>query len=143
LVPKKAKEFKKETAQDVNLPEDLVSKLIDHYWEKVRKHVVNLEYNNINILNLGTFRIKHWKIDETIETYTRVITHIEERFATYAIKKELQERIEKLKALKGLAEEQKNKFKEIKEKRYDQENKKNMEQQDPDMGRLQEPGIQD
>ena len=58
-------------------------------------------------------------------------------------KKDLEERIEQLTKIKDLAQEETNKFKEIRENRNDKKSKKNVEQQSSDMGRLQEPDIQD
>lgn len=143
MVPKKAKDFKKPTAEELDLPEDLVNKLTDFYWEKVRKRITDLKYKNLSILNLGKFRVKHWKIDETIERYNAIIKKVDGKFTRYNIKKDLEERIEQLNKIKELAQEETNKFKEIRENRNDKKNKKNMEQQSSDMGRLQEPGIQD
>ena len=143
MVPKKAKDFKPETAKDLNLPEDMVSKLIDFYWEKIRKDIITLDFYNINIINLGTFKVKHWKIDETIEGYNKLIAAMEGKFSAYAIKKEYEARIEKLNRIKDLVLEQNLKFKDIKENRYDKKNKNNLEEQGPDMGRLQEPDIQE
>ena len=143
MVPKKAKDFKKLTAEELDLPEDLVNKLTDFYWEKVRKRITDLKYKNLSILNLGKFRVKHWKIDETIERYNAIIKKVDGKFTRYNIKKDLEERIEQLNKIKELAQEETNKFKEIRENRNDKKSKKNMEQQSSDMGRLQEPGIQD
>jgi hypothetical protein len=143
LVPKKAKDFKKSTAEELDLPEDLVNKLTDFYWEKVRKRITDLKYKNLSIINLGKFRVKHWKIDETIEKYNAIIKKLDGKFTRYNIKKDLEERIEQLTKIKDLAQEETNKFKEIRENRNDKKSKKNVEQQSSDMGRLQEPDIQD
>ena len=143
MVPKKAKEFLKSTAEEVNLPEDLVSKLTEFYWQNVRKNITELNYKNLSIINLGNFKVKHWKIDETVESYTRIIESIDGKFTRYNLKKDLEERIEKLNRIKSLVQEETDKFKEIRENRNDKKNKKDMGQQSSDMGRLQEPGIQD
>lgn len=143
MVPKKAKDFKKSTAEELDLPEDLVNKLTDFYWEKVRKRITDLKYKNLSIINLGKFRVKHWKIDETIEKYNAIIKKLDGKFTRYNIKKDLEERIEQLTKIKDLAQEETNKFKEIRENRNDKKSKKNVEQQSSDMGRLQEPDIQD
>jgi hypothetical protein len=143
LVPKKAREFLKSTAEEVNLSEDLVSKLTGFYWQNVRKNITELNYKNLSIINLGNFKVKHWKIDETVEGYTRTIESLDGKFTRYNLKKDLEERIEKLNRIKSLVQEETDKFKEIRENRNDKKSKKNMGQQSSDMGRLQEPGIQD
>lgn len=143
MVPKKAREFLKSTAEEVNLPEDLVNKLTEFYWQNVRKNITELNYKNLSILNLGNFKVKHWKIDETVESYTKIIESLDGKFTRYNLKKDLEERIEKLNRIKSLAQEEIDKFKQIKESRYAKKNNKNMEEPGSDMGRLQEPGIQD
>lgn len=143
MVPKKAREFLKSTAEEVNLSEDLVSKLTGFYWQNVRKNITELNYKNLSIINLGNFKVKHWKIDETVEGYTRTIESLDGKFTRYNLKKDLEERIEKLNRIKSLVQEETDKFKEIRENRNDKKSKKNMGQQSSDMGRLQEPGIQD
>ena len=133
--PKKAKDFKKPTAEEINLSEDLVSKFIDFYWERVRKTVVQLEHPAIEILNFGTFKIKHWKIDETIEKYKNRIGDAGGKFSAYKSQIEFLDRINKLDRLKKIEQEKELKFK---EKRDARKSKTNMESPLPDMGGLEE-----
>lgn len=143
MVPKKAKEFIKSTAEEVNLSEDLVNKLTEFYWQNVRKNITELKHKNLSILNLGNFKVKHWKIDETVESYTRIIKSLDGKFTRYNLKKDLEERIEKLNRIKSLVQEEIDKFKQIRESRYAKKNNKNMEEPGSDLGGLQEPDIQD
>jgi len=129
LVPKKAKDFKKSTAEDLTLPEELVSDLINFYWAKVRNHISNLEYEAIEITNLGTFKVKNWIIDETIVKYKQYIDRMHGKFSEHIVKKELEERMQKLEKIKSLVEEREIKFKEIRDAR---KNKNNLEEQGPD-----------
>jgi nucleoid DNA-binding protein len=140
LVPKKAKEFKKATAEDLGLSENLVNNFIDFYWQRVRKLMSDLEHEAIQIPNLGTFKVKHWRIDETVEKHKATIVRVEGKFAGYQMMVELTKRIEKLEKIKELVEKREVKFKQIKDAR---KNKDNMEEPGSDMGRLQEPDIQD
>jgi hypothetical protein len=140
LVPKKANEFKKETAKDLDLPENLVSDFIDFYWDRVRTNMTQLNYESIYIPNLGTFKVKHWKIDETIENHKATIGRVGGLFSAYKIKLDLTDKIEKLEKIKQVVEKREIKFKKIKDAR---KNKDNMEEPGSDMGRLQEPDIQE
>jgi nucleoid DNA-binding protein len=140
LVPKKAKEFKEPTAKDLKLSEKLVSDFIDFYWARVRKHMSDLEHEAIQIPNLGTFKVKHWRIDETVEKHKATIVRVEGKFAGYQMMVELTKRIEKLEKIKELVQKRELKFKEIKDAR---KNKDNMEEPGSDMGGLQEPDIQE
>jgi hypothetical protein len=140
LIPKKAKHFKKPTAEELNMPDDLVSKLIDFYWEKVRKIMSGLECSEIYILNFGTFKVKHWKIDEILEKHKTSIVGAEGHFAEYAMKMDLTNRIEKLQKIKKEVQERELKFKGIRDARED---KRNMEKQNPDNSGVNEQDLQE
>ena len=140
MVPKKANEFKKLTAKDLELSDNLVSDFIDFFWDRVRTNMTQLNHESIQIPNLGTFKVKHWKIDETVEKHKETIVRVEGLFSAYKIKVDLADKIEKLERIKQLVEKREVKFKQIKDAR---KNKDNMEEPGSDMGRLQEPDIQD
>ncbi|HPP18604.1 MAG TPA: HU family DNA-binding protein [Candidatus Dojkabacteria bacterium] len=131
MVPKKANDFKKSVAEELGLSEDLVSNFIDFFWDRVRTHMSELNHETLQIPNLGTFKVKHWKIDETVESHKATIIRVEGKFAGYRMKIDLTDRIEKLERIKNLVEQRELKFKEIRNAR---KNKDNMEQQSPDMG---------
>jgi len=136
LNPKKAKEFKKDTAEEAGLPEDLVNKFIDFYWARVRKGITGLEYPAILIYNLGTFSVKHWKIPETIEAHKKTIENAGGKFAAYKRQLDYLDRINKLEAIKKQVDIREIKFKEIRDAR---KAKNNMEEPSSDMGRSNEP----
>lgn len=128
MVPKKAKDFKKEVAEELGLPVNVVSDFIDFYWERVRKLMTGLDHEMIQIPNLGTFKVKHWKIAETTEKHKATILRVEGKFMGYKIKVDLTDRIEKLERIKGLVAQREVKFKEIRDAR---EAKNNLEEQNP------------
>jgi len=68
LKPKKAKEFIPEISDQLNLPKDLIGDVIDYYWREVRKSLSNLSHSRIHLTNLGDFVIKHWKLEDKLET---------------------------------------------------------------------------
>ncbi len=68
LRPKKAKDFIPDVAKELNLQESLVEDLIDYYWQEVRKSLSGLKHQRIHLTNLGDFVVKHWKIDDKIES---------------------------------------------------------------------------
>ena len=133
MLPKKAKDFKKPTAEELGLSEDQVNDFINFYWERVRKYMSELEHGAIQIPNLGIFKVKHWRITETVAKHEATIIRVDGKFAGYRMKVDLTDRIEKLKKIKSLVEEQELKFKEIRDAR---KVKDNMEEQGPDMGGL-------
>lgn len=140
MVPKKAREFKKAVATELGLPEDVVNAFIDFYWERVRKLMSGLDHEIIEIPNLGTFNVKHWKIDEAVKIHKATIAKSEGRFSAYAIRKDLTDRVEKLEKIKGLVELRNIKFKAIKDAR---KIKENLEKQGPDISRLDEQNLQE
>lgn len=140
MVPKKANEFKKPTAEELGLPENLVSDFIDFFWDRVRTHMSELNHETIQIPNLGTFKVKHWKIDETVESHKATIIRVEGKFSGYRMKVDLMDRIEKLEKIKKLVEQRELKFKEIKDAR---KNKSNLEKQEPDTSRPNEQDLQE
>ena len=138
--PKKAKDFKKPTAEELDLSEDLVNKFLDFYWARVRKAITNLEHPAILIYNLGTFSVKHWRIPETIEAHKKTIENAGGKFAAYKRQLDYQDRIEKLTAIKEIVDKRELKFKEIRDAR---KAKDNMEEQAPDMGGLEKQDDQE
>lgn len=64
--PKKAKEFIPEVAKMTSLSEDVVSSIVNYYWQAIRKNMSSLSHSRIHVTNLGDFTIKDWKIDEKI-----------------------------------------------------------------------------
>lgn len=132
MLPKKAKEFKKSVAEDLNLSEELVEDVLDFYWEKIRKMITTIDENSIEILNIGTFKLKTWKLDETIEMYKAIIKRLEGSFGKYAVKREYEQRLEKLEKARDRASEEKGRLTKIKEERNAEKNKDNMEEQTSD-----------
>lgn len=65
--PTKAKKFIPEVAAENELPEELVTAIINFYWQEVRKSLSGLKHSRVHVTNLGDFVIKHWKLDEKIK----------------------------------------------------------------------------
>ena len=131
MIPKKAKEFKKSVAEELNLSQELVDDVINFYWEKVRKSISSIDENSIEILNLGTFKLKTWKIDETVANYKNIIDKLDGHFAKYAARKEYESKIELLEKAKKADDKEKERLNKIKTERYDKKVKDNLEEQTP------------
>lgn len=106
--PTKAKEFIPEVAAETEQSEELVTAVINFYWQEVRKSLSGLKHSRVHVTNLGDFVIKHWKLDEKI---TKL-----ERFEEYNRQKGLQqmtarfktvETLFDLKSLKSIMDEEK------------------------------------
>lgn len=151
LLPKKSSEFFKKTAEECQVTEQLVDDLITFYWQELRRVLSNCEATDVIVTGLGTFKARSWKINEILQKHENIINkykiNVEKgdkiSFYKYSIVKEVEENMNRIIGLQKLIEEQENKKQSVKQKRYAQKVKNNLEEQSPDMGRLQEPDIQD
>lgn len=142
LNPKKPKEFIPQVAKELNVSEQLVNSIIDFYWKKIKQSLLTCELPNVKIAGLGTFKAKHWKLPdllykyEMIEKKYKALTDNPETasFQKFAILKETEQRLEILNKLKVLVDQDQEKEKQIKHKRYVAKTKNNMEEQSSDMG---------
>ena len=66
MKPKKVKNLIPELAQKLQLSEEEVKSVLDVYWDKVRKTLSSLEYNNINLKGLGSLNVKQWMIEKKL-----------------------------------------------------------------------------
>ncbi len=143
MVPKKAKDFRKATAEDTGYSEELICSILDFYWTRIRKEISDLTYPSINIPSLGTFKIKHWKLDETIEHYDQILGRIDGNFSKYKMAKDIRDKVEKIKNIKELKAIEDSRLNIKKEKRKHDKLENNMEEQSLDMGRVHEQDLQE
>jgi nucleoid DNA-binding protein len=123
LNPKKAKEFIKPAAEKAEVSEKLANSLINFYWNRVRKEINEVKHYNITIENLGTFKLKHWKIDEVIDKYKKKVAKMEGSFVQFKFKQELENRILNFENVKLLIDEKDAKFINIKNLKNEKINK--------------------
>ena len=71
MLPKKAKEFYKATAEQLGISEDLVRDAVEMYWADVRKALTEMQFHAIFIDKLGTFSAKERRLQEALEQYER------------------------------------------------------------------------
>jgi hypothetical protein len=143
LIPKKAKDFRKQTAEDTGYSKDLVNSFLDFYWERVRKELSDLVYPKILIPGLGTFRIKHWKLDETKEHYEQILNRVEGNFHKYAMFKDITDKVQKIEAIEAELLKEKIRLTNKKTLRKNENIKEDMGEQVSDMGGIQEQNIQE
>ena len=137
MKPTKAKEFISEVANESNLPEDLVTTVINFYWQEVRKSLSGFIHSRIHITNLGDFVIKYRKLEkkitklENFEEYNRQkgLQQMTSRFKTV-------ETLFNLKALRGNMEEEEQRKNFIKIHKntsyvYKEQPNQNLEEQEP------------
>ena len=151
LLPKKSNEFFKKTSEECNVNEQLVKDLISFYWNEIRQILSNCKATNIIVEGLGTFKARSWKIKEALVKHQNILNkyklNLEDgqkiSFYKFAMLKEVEENMNKILALQELLETEDIKKQSVKQKRYVQKVKNNLEEPGSNMGRLQEPDIQD
>ena len=143
MIPKKAKDFRKQTAEDTGYSKELVNSFLDFYWERVRKDLSDLVYPKILVPNLGTFRIKHWKLTETKEHYNEILGRIEGNFQKYKMYKDITDKVQKIEVIENELLKEKIRLDNKKTLRKNGENQNNMEEQVSDMGGVQEQDLQE
>ena len=137
MLPKKANEVIPKTALETGVSEELVDDIVSYYWAEVRKCLVDMKADQINVIGLGIFRIKHWKIEDTREKYKAYLTRYQKladehklNFQQFAIQKEIETRLAKLDNMLLMVEKNKLKKQSIKLKRNELDSKLNQENQD-------------
>jgi len=136
--PKKINSIITKTSQELNLSESLVDDIIGFYWNQVRNSINNAEHASLKINSLGTFKVKKWKLDSLIEKYNNHIENLSKNNFKYmtlqrhAILNSIKEKLERLESVKKdiLLEEKRKE--EIKIKREEYINDKNMESKESD-----------
>ena len=83
MKPKKSKKFIKITSEDLDIKESLVQDVVDFYWKKIRVSLSNLEHIKVNILNLGSFKIRKSKIKLVKNKYEKYIKNLEVESMTF------------------------------------------------------------
>lgn len=73
MIPKKTKTLIPEFAKEINIPEEVVSNIINGYWDEVSDTLRNIEHTNVYIEKFGEFRIKHWLLTKKILDYSEKI----------------------------------------------------------------------
>lgn len=71
LNPKKGKDISKKTAKILDLDEELVEDVISFFWSELHRSLTDLEHPRIEIPNFGTFKIKPWMLEHTLDKYKR------------------------------------------------------------------------
>ena len=122
--PFKSKLYIKDISKELDINEEIIKNIIDFYWRELRIELGALNYKNIRIENLGSFKIKYWLIEKEIEKIKYNISN------NIYIKDENEELkyISKLENILIKLKEEKEKFINIKIKRKNEEqNNSNLE----------------
>ena len=75
--PKKYKNFYEDIAKDVKVHKDLVSDFVFFFYAKLRKNLSELENPKINVPNLGTFSVRHYKLKKAIKRQKDILGNLQ------------------------------------------------------------------
>jgi hypothetical protein len=107
LRPKKAKEFIPEVAKDTSFSEDVVTAVVNYYWQAIRKNMSSLSHSRVHITNLGDFTIKPWKVEERIVDLEKWEEHNRQKgLQQMTARFRIAEKLFDLKALKVIMDEE-------------------------------------
>lgn len=127
MIPKKARKYYKQTAEDLNIPESLVEDFIEFYYKNIRHNLSNLVYPRINIEGLGHFTVKPSWVRRSIDRISGALDkHDTSTFGAYSKKVRLEHTLELLIELeKKIAKEEQRK-ETFKETKYESSSKDNL-----------------
>lgn len=121
MIPKSHKTFIKPTAEKTKQNEILVADVIGFYYSGVRKSLTDIESVNVKLDNLGTFTIRPKELNKLKDSLTSHLKRLEnpETFNQMRVKKDIEERFDKVTKACELVESEKLRKKEIKTSRYE------------------------
>jgi nucleoid DNA-binding protein len=131
--PKKAKEFIKPTALNMNLSESMVEDVISFYWSAIQKALSNIESASVTVAGLGIFKVRVKKIKKLQARYTKYLENTDPESMTFnkhSVKKLAEFKLERLSIIEKDLEKERKKKEEVKLKRAEYVANKTMEKQE-------------
>ena len=134
MLPRKAKEFIKPTAEKLGCSEQLVDDVRSFYWQQVRSSLSNPDSIGVMVADFGSFNIKPWKLNQFIVKYERIVQNTDlNTFQKFAAVKQLEKKKLIIDKLIEQVAELKQKKQLVKEKR-NEKNNKNLENPETNLG---------
>jgi hypothetical protein len=108
LIPKNHKHFIKPTADETGIDEMLVSDAVGFFYSELRKSLNDIQSINVKIDKLGTFRIKKKELHKLELRLKGHLNALEspETFNQMRIKKDVEEKLERVMKASGFFTEQ-------------------------------------
>ena len=94
--PLKRSKISEQTANELELPVELIDDVASFYYKYIQKKLTNLDYININVPNLGTFCLKKNSVSRKLTKYELAIEmqyyfhQKKNQFSSYLTHKQLQ-----------------------------------------------------
>jgi len=107
LLPKNSKHFIQPTADELNYDKTIVEDVISFFYEDVRRTLVEMRGPNIQVENLGSFKVRNNKIPKLINKYEQYLNTLDKKeFSQVAIIRSVEKRLEKTLRLKKIMDEE-------------------------------------
>lgn len=116
MKPTRSKELIKKTAEQLNLPAEMVGDVVDFYYSVVIKKIESLKEPTIFLHGLGTLRISRKKLESSIKNLEKLLNSNSQEDFKKVVKYNLSKSM--LEEKKASLEICNNYYKEIYEKRY-------------------------
>ena len=128
MTPYKFKLFIPEVAEDMNMSEADLTKIVDFYYKELRQALIKLKYKKIRVDGLGDFNLRENVVRRKIEKYNRIVNFCKkDTMQDYKLVKLYEEELVDLERGLAYIVEDKQRMKNF----YDEKNRssQNMEQQ--------------
>jgi len=131
MTPHKFKSFITEIADDMDISEADLTRIVDFYYKELRQALTGLKYKQIIVEGLGKFNLKENAVRKKIDTHKNIIEHSKrDTMQSYKLVKICEEELVNLeRALEQIIED-----KERMKAFYDEKNRliKDLEKQEKD-----------
>jgi nucleoid DNA-binding protein len=136
LNPKSYKEYLQSTADQLNVSKSAVEDSIDFFYSRVRKSLIDMKHKNVHVHNFGTFKAKKSELDRLYKKYKNHLSILEnpETFSQMKIKKDVEEKFQKVMGLYKIINEESKRKTQIKRSKYEFKTNDNLEEPERDPG---------
>lgn len=131
MKPKRPRDLIKPTANQLNMSQQLVEDVISYYWATLQKALSNIESASVRVTGLGTFKVRYKNIDSVKRKYENYLNELDKldkmTFNKHSLKKLSEFKLNRLEQIQKEIKSEYKRKDEIKKKRKDYVNSKNLE----------------
>ena len=97
MLPKNSKHFIQPTVEELDCEIELVEDVVSFFYSAVRKNLTELSGPNIQVANLGSFKVKQKELPKLVVKYSKHLDVLEpETFNQMALQKTLELKLERV-----------------------------------------------
>jgi hypothetical protein len=129
MLPKNSKHFIKPTADELDCDVDLVGDVVSFFYKDVRKNLVEMSNPNIQVENLGSFRVKKNELPKLVAKYKKHLDVLKpETFNQVTLFKSIQTKLEKVLGIQKQIDDEKQRKTKFIQAKNERKANQNMEQ---------------